>query len=1278
MAWDLSRRSEPSALLRSLLDRFSIAPVRAGAVVVAALAAWGLGAIALPSGLPAGIVLYGAVLGGLSSLIAIGLVLVYRSARIINFAQADMGSLAAAVAVMMVIGWHLPYFLALVVGLGCALGTGAAMDSVITWRFSRAPRLIVTLVTLGFAQIIGAGELGLPSLFTHAAPLKSFTTPFNFKFTVFPIVFNGNHVVAIVIVPLVLVGLWWFLERTDTGIAIRGAADSNERAQLLGIPVRRLSRVTWMVAGGLSGIGVMLTAPILGPQLGVNAGPEVLLAPLAAAVVARFESLTVAFATSIAIGVFQQAVFWSYPQSHIVDVAMFALVWVALLTQRRRKARSAGGGGLGDYVAVREVRPMSAVMRRLPEVRWARVGLLAAIAALAVCLPLALSGPDVTLLTYTAIYGIIAVSLVVLTGWAGQVSLGQFAFVGVGSATTAALLVHAHADFLLALLASAAVGAATAVVVGIPALRMPGLMLAVATLAFAVPVSTYLLSSAYFPALNPPRVLAPVLLGHVSLGSITALYEFCLAVFFVTYLLARNFRRLRSGRAAVAGRDNEPAAAAFGIRPWATKLTAFALSGAMAGVAGGLYVVKQGYIGFSGYNPELSIIVFTMVVVGGLGSLPGALLGALYVTGTQYFIKNGAGELLATGAGLLVLLMFVPGGLGEVMYSARDLLLRSLARAKQLDVPWLTTRAGAHGEDALHGALGTPQPAATELATPQLVGSAVPGTGGSVACQGVDASYGSVQVLFGVDLDVEHGEILALLGTNGAGKSTLLRAIAGLMPAAPGRVSFLGRDVTDLSPESRVGLGLVTVPGGRGVFGSLTVAENLRLGGWLMRRDAPALADATRRVLDIFPLLSRRMGTRAVDLSGGEQQMLTLAQAMLCRPRVLLVDELSLGLAPSVVSELLDVVRGLAEEGVSIVVVEQSLNVAAALAPRAVFLERGVVRFCGPTADLVEQPELARSVFLQRPLTEAMAVAASTGSSMSDLVGGAGAGEGKGGNGHGVWDVRPADMTGVGSAAPLRFEVRGISQHFGGVAALESVTIGARAGEVLGVIGANGAGKTTLFDIASGFVAPDSGQVLLDGADVTHLSAAGRSMLGLGRVFQDARVFPSLTVAEALAVALDRHVAVRDPLANMLGLGAALDAQEKVRERVEELLVRTGLEAYRDAFISELSTGTRRIVEIAATLGHEPSVLLLDEPSSGIAQRESEALGGLLMSVRESTGATFVIIEHDIALVSSLADRMVCLHLGEVIAEGTPDEVLNDDGVVAAYLGTGDTVSARS
>jgi branched-chain amino acid transport system ATP-binding protein len=229
--------------------------------------------------------------------------------------------------------------------------------------------------------------------------------------------------------------------------------------------------------------------------------------------------------------------------------------------------------------------------------------------------------------------------------------------------------------------------------------------------------------------------------------------------------------------------------------------------------------------------------------------------------------------------------------------------------------------------------------------------------------KGLTASYGPVQVLFGVDLEISEGEIVALLGTNGAGKSTVLNVVSGLLPSDGGNVWFDGEAVTGESPERIAARGLVQAPGGRGIFPGLSVADNLRLGAFLLRRDKQVTQERIDAALEVFPALTPMLDRPAGDLSGGQRQMLVLAQAMLLRPKLLLIDELSLGLAPVVVQELLGAVRRLNAEGVTVVLVEQSVNVALTLADRAYFLEKGAVRFHGPTSELLERDDLLRSVF---------------------------------------------------------------------------------------------------------------------------------------------------------------------------------------------------------------------------------------------------------------------------------------------------------------------------
>jgi branched-chain amino acid transport system ATP-binding protein len=250
------------------------------------------------------------------------------------------------------------------------------------------------------------------------------------------------------------------------------------------------------------------------------------------------------------------------------------------------------------------------------------------------------------------------------------------------------------------------------------------------------------------------------------------------------------------------------------------------------------------------------------------------------------------------------------------------------------------------------------------------------------------------------------------------------------------------------------------------------------------------------------------------------------------------------------------------------------------------------------------------------------------------------------------------------------------------VRALDGVSFDVRPGEILGFIGPNGAGKTTLFDVISGYTPADAGSIrLLSGGGMVDLHDKPthvRSWNGLGRSFQDGRLFPGLTVHEAIAVALEQHVDVRDPIAATLHLPSVNDSEQKVHARVDELIELLALGAYRDKFVRELSTGTRRVVDLACVLAQGPTVLLLDEPSSGIAQREAEALAPMLRRVRDELGASLLVIEHDLPLLGSISDRMIALDLGRLVAEGTPAEVIEHPAVVASYLGTDEAAISRS
>jgi ABC-type branched-subunit amino acid transport system ATPase component len=227
----------------------------------------------------------------------------------------------------------------------------------------------------------------------------------------------------------------------------------------------------------------------------------------------------------------------------------------------------------------------------------------------------------------------------------------------------------------------------------------------------------------------------------------------------------------------------------------------------------------------------------------------------------------------------------------------------------------------------------------------------------------VDFSYGPVQVLFDVNFEVREGETLALLGTNGAGKSTVLRVISGLGTADRGVVRLDGRNITFTAAEQRAQMGIIQLPGGKATFPALSVRDNLMAGGWLLRGEPGLLESRIDSVLETFPALTSRLDVAAGDLSGGQQQMLALAKSLLHEPRILLIDELSLGLAPAVVQELLEVIEALKEKGQTMVIVEQSVNLALSISDRAIFMEKGQVRFEGPAQELAERDDLVRAVF---------------------------------------------------------------------------------------------------------------------------------------------------------------------------------------------------------------------------------------------------------------------------------------------------------------------------
>ena len=928
----------------------------------------------------------GVVNGMVLGLLALGVVLVYRSTRVINLAVGNMGLPATGLMALLVINYDFSYWLALPIALMVGIAVGAMIERAVIRRLFEAPRVIVLVATIGIAQLMQAVLASYPDL--ERTRGQRFPAPLTFIWDdVLGLRITGPKLTILVLVPLLAVGLSWFLNRTVFGQTVQASATNADLARLSGIDPKMVQLFVWTIAGLLATISLLLLSANRGSIGGLsNLGPNTMARALAAAVIAGMVSFPRALAAGVTIGVVQAHVqFVFINQGGLIDFLLFVVVAVAVAFQSRGSADE-----VGSFSFSARRRPIPERLREIWWVRGLSTTALGLLLAIALVLPYLVTRPSRHLL-YASIlaFAICALSMTIVTGWAGQLSLGQMAFAGIGALFAAGFnrgftfgvgigdrwelfsVTLPRVPYLISMLLAAGMAAATAALIGLGALRVKGLLLAVTTFAFAMAAQQYLYRRPVLNGGNSQSIpFRRGSLGPLDLASQRAYYYLCLGILVVLLVVVARLRRSGIGRSIIGVRENEYTAAAYTVNPTRTKLLAFSLAGGIAGLGGALL---GGLVQNIPYTERLfqitdSLRLVSIVVIGGLGTLMGPVVGALWVVGLPAFWPdNELVPLFTSSIGLLILLLYFPGGLIQITYSARDALLR-----------WAESR----------------------------------------------------------------------------------------LPDAPSKTS--------------------TAP-------------------------------------------------PAVVLSGGR--------------------------------------------------------------------------------------------------------------------------------------IRPAYQ---GPA----LAVRDVSVTFGGLRAVDRVSIVAHPGEVVGLIGANGAGKSTLMNAIGGFT-PAEGIVEILGNDVSGRSASARARVGLGRTFQSARLFPELTVRETVEVALEARGRTH-LLSTALFLPSASRSERAMASDASDLIDFLGLGRYADGFVAELSTGTRRIVELAGLLALDAQVLCLDEPTAGVAQRETEAFGPLLKQIQQELHATMIVIEHDMPMIMALSDRVYCLEAGQVIAEGPPDEVRNDPRVVASYLGTDTRAIDRS
>jgi ABC-type branched-subunit amino acid transport system ATPase component/ABC-type branched-subunit amino acid transport system permease subunit len=932
---------------------------------------------------------YGVVFGLIYAVFAAGFVLVYRATGVLNFAQGEIGAMGAAIFALFHVQYNVPYWLAFASAIVATAVIGMIIELSVVRRLFDSPRLVLLIATVGIAQLLLFLRVSLPNIEGGG----SFPLPFTGQWEwTGSLVVLPRELLVLTVAPLAILALGVFMTKTPFGLAVRASASNADTARVYGISVKRTSTTVWTIAAAFAGLTAILVAPLLSVTPGnivaagaVALGPSLLLRALVVALIARMHSLPMCIVGGIAVGVFERVVLLNVSARNqaVVDLYLFvaALILVTFVVRNRRDDT---GWSLSA-----QVKPIPDRLRSLWYVRRLPALGFAVLFGFLLILPAFLSQQSQLFLwTEIAVYALIAASITPLAGWAGQLSLGQFAFVGLG-AMTLVVLREGHdipvpfdawdmsfqMAWLPAVLCAVIVGVLAAIVIGIPALRVRGLFLAVITLAFAVMCSNWLFRRPLFTGsqygTSTPRLDPPVL-GSIDFSNRRSMYYLCVILLGLTTIVVARLRRTGVGRSMIAIRENEEMAAASTVAPSRIKVLSFAISGGIAALGGCLLMtVREQVTPTQAFGPEESLRVVATAVIGGLGSIAGPIIGALWVRGLPVIFNDTPQVRLFTSSiGLLILLMYFPGGLMQIMYRLRDAVL-----------DWADQR----------------------------------------------------------------------LDTRGV--------------AAP------------------------------------------------------------------VPAIAKRVPAHAAPAD--------------------LVD-------PSV-------------------------------------------------------PWLA---------------------------------------------------------------VRGVSVSFGGLRAVDEVSLEVRAGELVGLIGTNGAGKSTLMNAIGGFV-PSTGEVRVLGEDVSGLPAYRRHRHGLGRGFQAARLYPALTVRETIMVALE----ARERswlLPSMTALPPSPAAERRKRVEAAELIDFLGLGRYGDEFVSNLSTGTRRIVELGTLLAVDARVMLLDEPTGGVAQREAEAFGPLIVRIQRELGAAMLLIEHDMPLIMGISDRVYCLEAGATIAEGTPADVRSDTRVIASYLGTDERAIRRS
>jgi sulfate-transporting ATPase len=893
--------------------------------------------------------------GAIYAIAAQGVVLIYRGSGVLNFAHGAIALLAASTFGALRDGGTgaLPAGIASV-GLATLIGV---LIHLLVMRPLRASsplaRVVATLGLLGIVQSASTLRYG-----TDVRLVPSFLPTDPVELTN-EITVSTDRILLLVIAIVLALGLWGLYRYTNFGKSTSAVAENRRAAAALGVSPDVIATMNWAIGAGLAGLAGVLIVPITG----LPGNLALLIIPaLAAALVGGFSSFPLTLVGGVALGIAESLLNNYVTQQGWARSAPFLVIVIVLIVR---------GTSLPVRGFVQERLPAVGRTTLPPWARWALIAI-GAVAVFVAPADLAIAA------TTTLLAAIVCLSVVVITGLAGQLSLAQYGLAGVGAFVSARLAAVFGVPFPLALLAGMVVAAPVGMLFALPALRTRGLYLAIATLGLSLGVEQIVLFNRdWTGGFTGTVVDDPTLLGW-EIGSINHPNRYALVVFVAFSLLALAVVNIRSGavgRRLLATRANERAAASLGISVTAAKLYAFALGSVIAATAGGLLAFRLPNVQFGEYGVFLSMHAVVLTVLGGVGFISGALIGgALTVSGLgsqliDAFIHLDDWFTLVTSTVLVVNLVRDPDGLAR---RAADLV--AFARRK-LQVRPPTPTAGSPA--VATSAWGRCEPATLQV-------------------DGVSIRFGGMQALDAVSLTVGAGEVVGLIGPNGAGKTTFIDAVTGYNTPSSGRVRLGETDLTRRSPAYRARAGVGRTFQGLELFDDLTVRENLQAASdghghalWISELVRPQrtleLPDQAARAVDILEL-GDSLDLFPSDLSYGRRRLLAIARAVASSPSVLLLDEPAAGLDEAESREVTTLIRRLAEEcGLAILLVEHDMEVVMSSCDRVSVLDFGRLIAEGTPQEIQANPRV-RTAYLgddlldeRPPRTDEQAIAVAGG-----------------------------------------------------------------------------------------------------------------------------------------------------------------------------------------------------------------------------------------------------------------------------------------------------------